>query len=108
MPEPARASVRGGGITNYATLILNGSSRVAGNTARTHGGGIVNHASATVTLNDSSSITENRADSDDDLYGFGGGIYCSGGTVAGAVDGVNVNDNYVGSAGTKEDNIAGC
>jgi hypothetical protein len=59
----------GGGIENYGTLVMDGGSRVAGNTAWTNGGGVYNGACdlrtsdvwGTVTLRGSSSIVGNAA-----------------------------------------------
>ena len=106
------AEVAGGGIAinESSTLTLNGTSAVSGNTSGDWGGGIYNYGNgATVTLNDSSSVSGNTADSDDDASGAGGGVFvgCDG-TLTGAVDGVNVNDNYLGTATPVEDNIVSC
>jgi predicted outer membrane repeat protein len=97
------SSKRGGGIYNDDTVVLNGSSQLAENGASAAGGGVYNVAS--LTMNDASNITVNRADTDDDGDGTGGGVY---GCAVGAVDGGNVNDNYLGSTGTNENNLAGC
>ncbi len=99
---------RGGGIFSYGAVIMNDSSRVSGNRASAAGGGIAING-GTVTMNGSSSVTRNRADFDDNGIGTGGGIKASGpggGTVMGAVDGGNVNNNYLGRVGRKENNIA--
>jgi hypothetical protein len=71
----------GGGIANYqGTLTVSGST-LSGNSA-THGGGIYN--TATLTVNNSSSITGNTAD---DVYN-GGVLYCEASTSAiGVLDG---------------------
>ncbi len=98
------AGTNGGGIgvSGDGTVTLNDSSSVSGNSAGTNGGGI---DGGDVTLNGSSSVTGNRADFDNDNVGTGGGIY---GCATNAVDGGNVNDNYLGSTGTNENNLAGC
>jgi predicted outer membrane repeat protein len=99
----------GGGIANNegGRITLNGTSSVRGNTSGDSGGGIFIFSSGgVVTFNDSSSVTGNTADSDDDGVGTGGGIYvgCTGALI-GAVDGGNVNANYLGSAAPVENNI---
>jgi hypothetical protein len=122
-------------IGNYGSFVMNGSSTVSGNIATTTwGGGVYNASIANMTMNDSSSVvgnssvrsgggiqtdgmltmngssfvTGNTADADDNGVGGGGGIKvpCSG-TLIGAVDGGNVNDNYRGTASPVENNIAG-
>jgi hypothetical protein len=100
-----RSNGPGGGITNKLTLDVNGNSVIAGNKARTNGGGISNRDSGSVTLNNTPSIRNNTADADGDGNGVGGGILCDTGSVTGAVDGGNVNDNYRGNAPPVEDNI---
>ena len=100
-----RSSGVGGGITNKLTLTLKGDSVIAGNDAATNGGGISNRNAGSVALNDTPSIHNNTADADDDGNGVGGGILCDTGSVTGAVDGGNVNDNYRGTAPPVEDNI---
>jgi predicted outer membrane repeat protein len=96
----------GGGIENYTgTLTMNDSSSVAGNTADAEGGGIYDYYGP-FTMNDSSSVTGNRADFDNRFHDQGGGILSCHDTLMGAVDGGNVNDNYLGSAGTNENNIS--
>jgi len=99
----------GGGIANNenGSITLNDSSSVNGNTSRDDAGGIYNYSNyGTINLNDSSSVTGNTADSDNDAFGIAGGIFvgCTG-TLTGAVDGDNVNDNYLGTASPVEDNI---
>ncbi len=92
--------VDGGGI-----VTLNDSSSVRGNRASLDGGGIFNFGS--LILNDLSFVTRNRADFKDRGSGSGGGILqCSTSLLTGAVDGGNVNDNYLGSEGRLENNIA--
>jgi len=52
-------------------------------------------------------VSGNRAGATDLPNQSGGGIFAScDTTLTGAVDGVNVNDNYLGSTGTTEDNIS--
>jgi len=97
----------GGGIGNGGTLTLNDSSSVSGNTASGGGGGIFNY-SATLTLNGSSSVSGNIADSDNDGFGTGGGISNCFGTLTGATNDVNVNNNYLVSSSGTENNIASC
>lgn len=98
----------GGGIANYYGLLtMNGVSTVSGNTAGDGGGGIYSHY-ATFAMNGSASVWGNRADVDDDSTGTGGGVLHCFGTLTGAVDGSNVDANYLGSSGTIEDNIAAC
>lgn len=106
------AESAGGGIAlnEGGTLTLNGSSSVSGNRSDDWGGGIYNFGNgAAVTLNDSASVIGNTADSDDDASGTGGGIFvgCDG-TLTGAVDGGNVNDNFLGTTTPLEDNIVLC
>lgn len=100
-------SFSGGGIyAHNGTLTLNDSSSVSGNFADFSGGGIYATRHVAVTLNDSSSVTANTADADDRNDGTGGGIFrtCKS-FLTGAVDGGNVNDNYLGSAAPVENNI---
>jgi hypothetical protein len=101
----------GGGISTYQGhgkgVTLNDASSVSGNSVIGWGGGI-DIESGNVTLNDSSTVTGNTADSDDFGGGWGGGISLrcgSSGVLTGAVDGGNVNDNYLGTATPVEDNI---
>ncbi len=98
----------GGGIDNASTanMTMNDSSSVVGNASVRSGGGIQNNG--ILTMNGSSIVTGNTADSDDNGVGGGGGIKvpCSG-TLVGAIDGGNVNDNYRGIASPVENNIAG-
>jgi len=79
----------GGGIYNFGTVTLNGSSSVTANSA-IFGAGIRNGPSSTLTMQGSSSITANTAT-------IGGGIHNEcGGTLNGAVDsgtGAKVTDN---------------
>jgi predicted outer membrane repeat protein len=98
-----RATHYGGGIYNGGTVTLNGSSSVRGNKANTDGGGIAN--GGTVTLNDSSTVTRNIADADNSGSGSGGGIYNECGTLNNAIDGGNVNENYLVVIGGTDDNI---
>jgi hypothetical protein len=100
-----RAEHGGGGIANDGILVLNGSSRVTRNTAQVSGGGVVNRQSGSTELHDTAFIHGNTADADDDGIGVGGGILCKSGSVMGAIDGGNVNDNYRGLATPVEDNI---
>ena len=102
------ANRAGGGIANNGgNITLNDSSSVSGNTSQDDAGGIYNYSNGgTITLNDSSSVPRNTADSDDDVFGTAGGVFvgCTG-TLTGAVDGANVNDNYLGTATPVENNI---
>jgi len=97
----------GGGVRNTSVghMTMNDSSSVVGNAAVRSGGGI--RTDGDLTMNGSSFVTGNVADSDNTGHGFGGGIKvpCSG-TLVGAVDGGNVNDNYRGTTSPVEDNIA--
>jgi len=97
----------GGGVYNGTTgnMTMNDSSSVVGNSTVRGGGGVSNGGD--LTMNGSSAITGNTADADDNGVGAGGGIkvMCSG-TLIGAVDGGNVNDNYRGTSTPVEDNIA--
>jgi hypothetical protein len=73
------------------------------------GGGIINRGTGTLTLNGSSSVTNNLADYDDDDFGSGGGIYCATTTApSGDRYPSGVVNNYLGSSGTTSDNIFGC
>jgi hypothetical protein len=100
-----RATDDAGGIINGGTLTMNDSSSVSGNKAMTKsGGGVYNNTDSTLTMTGASSVTGNRADFDDDGFGTGGGIYNNCGTLSGAVDGGNVDNNYLGT-GTNENNI---
>jgi hypothetical protein len=97
----------GGGVSNASTanMTMNDSSSVVGNSTVRSGGGV--RTDGVLTMNGSSFITGNTADSDDNGVGGGGGIKvpCSG-TLNGAVDGGNVNDNYRGTATPLENNIS--
>jgi hypothetical protein len=57
-------------------------------------------------LHDSSSVSGNTSNADDEGGGRGGGIInvCDG-TLNNAIDGDNVNDNHRGTAAPVEDNI---
>jgi hypothetical protein len=101
-----RSLSEGGGIfNNGGMLTMNDRSSIAGNTTTRNGGGISIRVGGIVTLNDSSSVRHNRADFDDNGSGRGGGIFdCS--VLIGA--GANVDDNYLGSTGRIENNIATC
>jgi hypothetical protein len=88
-------SCLGGGISNFGTIILTGSTQVTGNTA-TSGGGIFNLG--TVVLEDASTVSGNTAGNS------GGGIFNRGivtlndsssviGNTAGTVGGGIVNDS---------------
>jgi len=99
---------RGGGIDNRdGPLILNGTSTIRDNLATRAGGGIANEPNGLVTLAGSATVTQNRADVDDDGHGSGGGILNCGAST-GAVDGGNVDANYLGSVGTVENNVQTC
>jgi hypothetical protein len=100
-----RSNGPGGGITNKLTLTLNDNAVIARNEARTNGGGNSSRNSGSVSLNASPSVHNNTADADDDGNGVGGGILCDTGSLTGAVDGGNVNDNHRGTAPPVEDNI---
>jgi hypothetical protein len=64
---------------------------------RLSGGGILSEG-GTVTLNDAASATGNTADIDNDGSGSGGGVRSkSKACLVGAVDGGNVNDNFLGN-----------
>jgi hypothetical protein len=72
-------SDRGGGIANFGTTNMNGSSSVNGNAVRhfyhnRYGGGIYNEG--VLTMNDSSSVRGNRG-----YYGHGCGIFNDNGTI---------------------------
>ncbi len=66
------ASVNGGGIYSFGTSAINHST-ISGNTAGGSGGGIVNQDGSTTTVN--STLVNNRADSDGNNTGTGGGIW---------------------------------
>jgi hypothetical protein len=96
----------GGGVTmRHGTLVMNDSSQITGNTAVTNGGGVTIRNGSALTMNGLSSIMGNRMDFDDDGLGAGGGVYCRLGTITGVVKGGNVNDNYRGPTGTRENNV---
>jgi hypothetical protein len=93
----------GGGICNRAaTVTMNGSSRVRGNTASRDGGGIWDVDGA-ITMAGSASIFRNTAEggTPGSPTGRGGGIRICGTTLTGVTDGVNVFNNA-------PDNINGC
>jgi hypothetical protein len=69
----------GGGISNIGSLDLTNST-LSGNVSREHGGGIDNASAGTVTLN-SVTIANNTADSDNNSFGDGGGLYNEDGTI---------------------------
>ncbi len=72
------ATFEGGGIVNNAVGVLNIiNSTVSGNNAATDGGGIWNGNTLTVI---NSTISNNRADLDNNASGTGGGIFINGGT----------------------------
>ena len=89
----------------HGTLIMNDSSQITGNTAVTNGGGVTIRLNSSLTMNGLSTVTGNRMDYDADGLGAGGGVYCRLGTITGVVKGGNVNDNYRGPTGTRENNV---
>jgi hypothetical protein len=84
----------GGGIRNFAALILTGST-VSGNTATDDGGGIFNDGD-TMTLDATSRVTGNTADPTDP--DSGGGIFNDGGTVT-LANAANVSGNTPDNCG---------
>lgn len=100
------ASVGAGIKADRSSITLNDSSTVSGNATGGDGGGIWAYRHASVTMNGSSSITQNTADAEDKNGGSGGGIfaYCDT-SLTGVVGGGNVNDNYVGTIAPVENNI---
>ena len=80
----------GGGISNFGTIILNGSTQVTGNFA-SGGGGIFNDSTGTVVLEDGSTVSGNTADDS------GGGLF-SRGTVT-LYDSSSVSGNTAGTVG---------
>ena len=96
----------GGGVTvDGGSMTLSDASHVTGNTALVNGGGIAVRSFGALTMNGTSSVTGNRMDYDDDGVGTGGGVYCRRGTITGVVKAGNVNDNYRGPTGTRENNV---
>jgi hypothetical protein len=77
----------GGGIYNNGTVYLMDNALLRGNSAH-RGGGIFNYLSGTVYMSGNALVTRNRA-----RPCCGGGIYNQGGTLVGAVAGVNVKNN---------------
>ena len=72
-------ALAGGGIYNVGMLTVTNST-VSGNQASAYGGGIANEG-GTSTLTDST-VSRNRADTDNDEFGDGGGVYRSDGTLS--------------------------
>jgi Ca2+-binding RTX toxin-like protein len=66
------AGARGGGISSNGTLTVSHST-IFGNTAEANGGGILNGDNSTTIVN--STVVNNRADSDGNSSGIGGGIW---------------------------------
>ena len=94
----------GGGIRNYGRLIMNGSSSVRGNSTEL-GGGIslsIDHPDymdPTVTMNDSSSVRRNTAESPSPgSQGIGGGFLLNEGTVT-LKDSSSVSGNHAANGG---------
>ena len=115
----ANTAQSGGGIylktVGNDLLTLQGSASISSNTANEDGGGVYSNRGS-FTLEDSSTITENRADSDGDGNGTGGGVFLFGGTIRGADyagsdvnnDGVyNIFDNVRGTTANEiPDNVS--
>jgi len=96
----------GGGVTDKnGSVMMNDSSQIADNTALTNGGGVAIRTFGSMTVSASATVTNNRADFDDDGGGTGGGVYCRKGTLAGAGADGKVNDNFRGQEGSRENNI---
>ena len=73
------------------TVTMNGNTTLSSNIASDKGGGAYLLA-ASLTMSEQSEISQNRADAISGL-GAGGGIYNNGGTLSGAVEDGNVNNN---------------
>ena len=95
----------GGVYTQNGSFNMYDSSSVTGNSLNGAGGGI--YARSQVILSGDATVSGNTANADDSGGEEGGGIFvtCTG-SLIGAVDGGNVNDNYVGTTSPVEDNIA--
>jgi predicted outer membrane repeat protein len=74
----------GGGIYNYGTVTLNGSTSVIGNISEDGGGGIYNEG--TIVMNGRSSVTGNSL-----LFGPGGGIWNVGTVVMNRLSSITAN-----------------
>jgi hypothetical protein len=85
------ATVDGGGVYNLGEVTLEFGS-IIDNTANDYGGGVYN-LGGTLTLQNTSRVTENRANYDGDSSGTGGGIYNNQGTLNNALAGGNVSNN---------------
>jgi hypothetical protein len=83
------ASYRGGGVENRSGLTLNDSSTVTSNraTGSLATGGGIYNEGGAVTLNNNSAISGNSATVN------GGGVYNNGGTLNNALPSVNVYNN---------------
>ena len=80
------------------------NSTVSGNTCKTDGGGIYNYVGGTATLTNVT-ITQNRADSDDN-GGTAGGLYSNPSGAPVTLNNTIVAGNFVGT-GTTADDIQG-
>ena len=72
------SELHGGGLYNKGTFYLTNST-ISGNRATNFGGGIFNEPGGTVDLSNVT-VAFNKADSDDDNIGDGGGVYNNNGT----------------------------
>ncbi|HEY9286101.1 MAG TPA: Ig-like domain repeat protein, partial [Pyrinomonadaceae bacterium] len=93
----------GGGIFNEGGTLAMRNSTVSGNSSPADGGGIQTNSAQPVTLTNIT-VTNNRADSDDNASGTGGGIYIQSGTPL--IRNSIVADNYRGAGTTTEDDVA--
>jgi CSLREA domain-containing protein len=80
----------GGGILNYGSLSIGYNTTFSGNTAQTSGGGIFTSGTGTVTLTDSTLMTNTAAS-------YGGGLYSSGGVVT--IVNSEITGNFAMNAG---------
>jgi hypothetical protein len=89
----------GGGINNGAPLTINNST-ISGNHSDLHGGGIMVGDQAVIIVN--STITNNRADFNNDTFGGGGGISKSGDGPR-ILSNTIVAGNFAGTASVRSD-----
>ncbi|MCB0857612.1 MAG: CSLREA domain-containing protein [Verrucomicrobiae bacterium] len=78
--DNSESAIGGGGIANYAQLLLVNST-VSSNSADGNGGGLYLTGGTSTTVR-SSTIFANKADANDDGNGYGGGLADTGGSVS--------------------------
>jgi|GEM_PF-6894771 len=92
----------GAGIANHGGEVTVSNSTISGNMARGNGGGILNRAGGTLTVQNGTAIQNNKADAvlvlgDPNNVGDGGGIYVQNGTAT--IDSSSITGNSAQNGG---------